>query len=124
MTARRNTIETAMRMQTALTAKGHTYDDLVAISGLSKTAVAYWVKKMRAGQQMHVEDWAPDKNDRPVVPVFRWGKKPDKKRPGTAPAAVRMREYRARRKADGVDRNRRPTKVREESGPVSLEDFL
>lgn len=115
MTApRRNTAATALRMQTALSTAGHTYDELAAISGLAKESVARWVKTLRAlpTKVIFIERWADDSRGHPVVPVFRWGNAVDAARPGRRlTAAQQMAKLRARRKA-------------EREGPVSLEDLL
>ena len=110
---RRNTAKIALRMQTALKASGHTYDALVAVSGLAKESVARWVKQMRELNAVHVEDWIEDVRGRKIVPVFRWGEKADMPRPGRRwTAAEMMARMRARRKAEA-----------QAAGP-SLEDFL
>lgn len=110
---RRNTQKIALRMQTALKVKGHSYDDLVAVSGLAKESVARWIKQMRDMKVVHVENWADDVRGRRIVPVFRWGEKADLPRPGRRwTAAETMARLRARRKAEV------------ESGPTSLEDTL
>lgn len=109
---RRNTPETALRMQTALMASAHTYDDLVAISGLAKSAVQHWVKKLRALGFIYIDGWEKDVRGRLFVPRFRWGSSPDVPRAGGKSSAERMREYRARKKQAAS------------SAGVSLEDFL
>jgi hypothetical protein len=98
MTApRRNNQKITLRMQTALKAKGHTYDDLALVSGLAKESVA------RA--------WNDDVRGRRIVPVFQWGTEPDLPRPGRRwTAAETMARLRARRRAEG--------------SMVSLEDTL
>lgn len=109
---RRNTPETALRMQTALMAGAHTYDDLVAISGLAKSAVQHWVKRLRALGFIYIDGWEKDVRGRLFVPRFRWGDSGDAPRAGGKSSAERMRDYRARKKqiADSIG--------------VSLEDFL
>ena len=109
---RRNTPETALRMQTALMASTHTYDDLVVISGLAKSAVQRWVKKLRALGIIYIDGWEKDVRGRLFVPRFRWGSSPDAPRAGGKSTAERMREYRARKKQAAS------------STGVSLEDFL
>lgn len=102
---RRNTPVIALRMMTALQASGHTYDSLVAVSGLAKEAVTRWVKSMREVQIVHIESYADDVRGHPIVPVFRWGNKPDAERPGRKlTAAQTMARLRARRKAEQVAR--------------------
>lgn len=105
MTAvRRNTPGLTLRMQTALTVSGHTYDELAAISGLAKEAVARWVKALRKTEPakgIYIERWAADRRGHPVVPVWRWGNQPDAPRPGRAlTAAQQMAKLRARRKEE------------------------
>lgn len=100
---RRNSMETALRMQTALTARGHTYDELAAISGLAKESVARWVKNLRAlpTKAVYVERWADDSRGHPVVPVWRWGNVVDAARPGRKlTPAQQMAKLRARRKTE------------------------
>lgn len=109
---RRNTPETALRMQTALMASAHTYDDLVAISGLAKAAVQHWVKRLRGVRAIHIEGWEKDVRGRLFVPRFRWGDSDDAPRTGRKSSAERMRDYRARKKHAA------------ESAGASLEDFL
>lgn len=124
MTARRNNPKISLRMQTALKASGHTYDALVAVSGLAKESVARWVKQMRALHVLHIEDWAEDVRGRKIVPVFRWGEAEDKPRPGRRwTAAETMARMRARRKKEGYVAPAAVPVVKED-GPVSLEDFL
>lgn len=112
MTApRRNNQKITLRMQTALKAKGHTYDDLVLVSGLAKESVARWIKQMRDMGVVYVADYAEDVRGRRIVPVFHWGEQPDVPRPGRRwTAAETMARLRARRRA--------------ESSMVSLEDTL
>lgn len=89
------------RMRQALATKPQTYDQLAAISGLAKPAVARWVKTMRGEgmQKIYIADWADDERGRKFVPMFKWGKGKDKPRPGRAhTAAERMRNLRARRR--------------------------
>ena len=58
--------------------------------------LARWVKKHRA--DLHVAAWGPDRNGRPFVPVFAWGRRPDTPRPGRAlTPAEQMRKTRASR---------------------------
>jgi hypothetical protein len=124
MTTRRNNPRISLHMQTALKAGGHTYDALVAVSGLAKESVARWVKQMRALGVLHVEDWADDVRGRKIVPVFRWGEGKDKPRPGRRwTAAETMARMRARRRAEGYVAPAVEEPVAEDR-PVSLEDFL
>lgn len=93
-------------------AAGHTYDQLAARSGLSKEAVAHWLKPRRALGTIYIERWADDPRGHPVVPVFRWGAGKDAPRPGRRlTPAQQMAKMRARRRAEA-------------EGPVSLEDML
>ena len=102
MTApRRNNAKITLRMQTALKANGHTYDDLVLVSGLAKESVARWVKQMRELGVVRVCAWNDDVRGRRIVPVFQWGTEPDLPRPGRRwTAAETMARMRARRKAE------------------------
>jgi len=104
MTApRRNNAKITLRMQTALKASGHTYDSLVAVSGLAKESVARGVKQMRDMQVVHVADWTDDVRGRRIVPVFRWGEKADMPRPGRRwTAAETMARMRARRRDEAA----------------------
>ena len=98
---RRNNAKITLRMQTALKASGHTYDDLVTVSGLAKESVARWVKQMRELGVVHICAWNDDVRGRKIVPVFRWGEKADMPRPGRRwTAAETMARMRARRKAE------------------------
>lgn len=110
---RRNTAKIALRMQTALKTKGHTYDDLVTVSGLAKESVARWVKQMREMGVVRICAWNDDVRGRRIVPVFQWGTEPDLPRAGRRwTAAETMARMRARRKAEA-----------QAAGP-NLEDFL
>ena len=110
---RRNTAKIALSMQTALKASGHTYDDLVLVSGLAKESVARWVKQMRELGVVRVCAWNDDVRGRRIVPVFQWGTEPDLQRPGRRwKADETMASKRARRKVEA-----------QAAGP-SLEDFL
>ena len=98
---RRNNAKITLRMQTALKASGHTYDDLVLVSGLAKESVARWVKQMRELGVVRVCAWNEDVRGRRIVPVFQWGTEPDLPRPGRRwTAAETMARMRARRKAE------------------------
>ena len=100
---RRNTAKIALRMQTALKASGHTYDALVAVSGLAKESVARWVKQMRELGVVRVCEWGDDVRGRRIVPVFTWGSEPDLPRPGARwTSAERMARVRERRRSSMV----------------------
>ena len=92
--------ETTETMRQALIASPHTYDDLCAVSGLSKPAVARWIKQLRDVGLVHVASYATDVRGRLFVPCFGWGQKADRVRPGQQrTAADRMRDMRQRRRA-------------------------
>lgn len=93
----RNTPETALHMQTALSAGKHTYQELSAMTGLAVPTVARWIKTMRTIKAVHVSGWAPDDRERPVIAQFSWGNKKDAARPGPKPSAERVRRLRERR---------------------------
>jgi len=92
----------AIAMVKALEKGCQTYDELVAVSGLKKPTVARWIKALRDARVkgVYVEQWVEDVNGRLFVPCFRWGERPDAKRPGRSlTSAERMRALRASRKA-------------------------
>ncbi|WP_315127312.1 hypothetical protein [Comamonas antarctica] len=92
----RTSLATAQVFVALLTEAAHTYDELVAATGIHKPRLAAWVNANR--KQIRVEAWAPDKNGRPFVPRWRWGAGADAPRPGQSiKPADRMRELRARR---------------------------
>lgn len=98
----RNTAVLAARMTDALQKGQHTYDSLADLVGLSKVAVATWIKVMRKAGFVHVSGWAEDVRGRKFTPMFSWGAGPDIARAGQArTSAERMRAYRARMKATG-----------------------
>lgn len=98
---RRNNPKISLHMQTALKAKGHTYDDLVLVSGLAKESVARWIKQMREMGVVRVCAWNDDVRGRRIVPVFQWGTEPDLPRPGRRwTAAETMARLRARRRSE------------------------
>ena len=99
---RNNSVLTA-RMTDALQKEQHTYDSLSEMVGLSKVAVATWIKAMRKAGFVHVSGWTDDVRGRKFTPMFSWGKGPDIARAGQArTSAERMRAYRARLKQGGV----------------------
>ena len=102
---RRNSLESALKMQAALQEKPQTYDSLTLVSGLNKPIVARWVKAVRALNNpfIHIAEWRDDARGRKFVPAFAWGQKPDAQRPGNArTSAERMAASRARRKLEAV----------------------
>lgn len=99
--SRNNPIITA-KMIEELQSKSHSYDSLSEAVGLSKVAVATWIKAMRRAGLIHVSGWTDDKRGRKFTPLYSWGKQNDVPRAGQArTAAERMRAYRARMKAGG-----------------------
>lgn len=98
---RNNSVLTA-RMTDALHKGSHTYDSLAELVGLSKVAVATWIKAMRKSKFVYVSGWTDDVRGRKFTPLFSWGSKPDVARAGQArTSAERMRSYRARMKSTG-----------------------
>lgn len=106
--ARRMNAQRHAILQNALEIKGRTYAELAQIAGLAPESIAAWVKKLRALKPapLHIEGYEADSRGRQIVTVFRWGTKQDAMRPGPRPGAVaqRMRNLRARRKEERVDR--------------------
>lgn len=99
----RNNPERTLRMTNALLKGPQTYDQLAAVSGLSKVAVATWVKAMRKIKALHIASWTDDCRGRKFTPVFGWGDKPDVPRAGQArTAAERMRAHRERKKVEST----------------------
>jgi len=100
MTSRlRNTPARTAAMVNALINGPQTYDQLCAASGLNKTAVATWVKSMRAAGLMYISGWSQDCRDRQIVSVFAWGTGKDVPRAGLArTSAQRMAASRAAKK--------------------------
>lgn len=109
----RNNPERSAKMVQALLKAPQTYVQLEAVSGLSKAAVATWVRAMRATDAMHVAGWTTDCRGRLFVPRFKLGAGEDAQRPGRAKHVnERMADYRARvKKGDVV-----PTKKVKPSG--------
>lgn len=88
----------SMVLRDLLVSEPMTYDTLQARSGLSKFALARWVKTHR--ERLHIAGWAPDKNGRPFVAMFLWGDAADVPRPGRAlSGAEQMRKLREQRLA-------------------------
>ena len=99
--SRNNTVITA-KMIAELQKTSHSYDSLSAAVGLSKVAVATWIKAMRKACMVYVSTWTDDKRGRKFTPMFAWGNQADIARAGQArTAAERMRAYRARMKEGG-----------------------
>ena len=125
MTSRlRNTPARTAAMVNAMLKKPQTYDQLCAVSGLNKTAVATWVKSMRAAGLMWISGWEKDCRDRLIVSVFSWGVGKDVPRAGQArTTAQRMALYRANKKP--ATKTRAP-KVEDSgaSGGIGLEDLV
>lgn len=96
----RTTMAHGQRYIALLTEKAWTYDGLAAATGINKRRLAAWIAANR--EHIRIEDWAPDKNGRPFLPMFRWADGEDTPRPGRRiSSAQRMRELRERRKAHG-----------------------
>ena len=86
----------SVALRDMLAKEAMTYDTLVLRAGISKPRVARWVKTNRAN--IHVAGWAPDKNGRMFLAMFRWGAAPDLPRPGRAlTPAEQMRKQRQKR---------------------------
>lgn len=99
--AKNNSVTTA-RMTDALQKGRHSYDSLGEMVGLSKVAVATWIKAMRKAGFVHVSGWTDDVRGRKFTPMFSWGNGPDIARAGQArTSAERMQAYRARLKQGG-----------------------
>lgn len=75
------------------------YQQIMDATGASLNAVRTWVQAARADNLVHIGQWGDDIVGRPVVPMFRFGKKPDAERPTPRTAAERMRATRERRRA-------------------------
>ncbi len=100
MTGKRNTPAVALHMQKTLMVEATTTEQLAAVSGLSVSAVRRWIKTMRDAKAIYVENFTDDARGRKFTPMWRWGKKPDAKRPGPQRTETeRMRDYRARKAA-------------------------
>lgn len=76
------------------------YLQIMETTGASLNAVRTWVQAARADKLVHIGKWGDDIVGRPVVPLFRFGNKPDAARPTPRTAAERMRATRERRRAD------------------------
>lgn len=99
--AERTSVKQSLELRDMLMAKPMTYEQLCEAGGLTLQRAAYWRKSN--ADDIYVIECAPDKNGRPFVPVFAWGKAPDAPRPGRAlTSAERMRALRSKRKADVV----------------------
>lgn len=125
MTSRlRNTPARTAAMVNAMLKKPQTYDQLCAVSGLNKTAVATWVKSMRAAGLMWISGWETDCRDRLIVSVFSWGKGIDIERAGQArTTAQRMAIYRAKKKPATKNIARKPRATRAD-GQIGIEDLI
>ena len=125
MTSRlRNTPARTAAMVNAMLKKPQTYDQLCAVSGLNKTAVATWVKSMRTAGLMWISGWEKDCRDRLIVSIFSWGKGEDIKRAGQArTAAQRMAVHRAKNKPATKKRAYKP-RVARADGQIGLEDLV
>lgn len=105
MTRARNNPARQLLMQTALKIEPQSYEALAAISGLSTTAVAHWIKTLRFldPKPVHIAGWAPDVRGRLFVALWKWGAAPDVPRPGQSRTpAERMSALRKARKAGGA----------------------
>jgi hypothetical protein len=83
----------------AMKVRPHSYDELVAISGLERPTVARFIKSTRDLKMVHLGAWAPDSRGYSTVQQFAYGDKPDVPRPVAKSAAERMAGTRARRAA-------------------------
>ena len=98
MTYNRNTIERMEQMTDALKASPHRVEDLCELTGLSVEAVRRWLKAVR--KKVYIADYGEDARGRMFAPRWAWGRRKDAERPGQQrTAAERMRDVRARRKA-------------------------
>ena len=125
MTSRlRNTPARTAAMVNAMLKKPQTYDQLCAVSGLNKTAVATWVKSMRAAGLMWISGWEKDCRDRLIVSVFSWGRGIDVPRAGQArTTAQRMALHRARKNPDTKKRAKKTMDSGASTG-IGLEDLV
>ena len=102
MTARaRNNPARQLLMQTAMRVEPQSYDALAAVSGLSNTSVAHWIKTLRKldPKPVHIAGWAPDTRGRMFVALWKWGPGKDLPRPGQSRTpAERMSALRKARK--------------------------
>lgn len=86
-------------LQSAMVERPRSYDDLVNICGLSKPAVARWIKTMHLAGFAYIAGWGADRNNRLFVPLWAWGREQDAPRPGPQRTpAERMKALRAARK--------------------------
>ena len=100
--SRNNPVITA-KMIEELQKTSHSYDSLSEAVGLSKVAVATWIKAMRQAGMVHISAWTDDKRGRKFTPMYSWGNRADLARAGQArTAAERMRAYRAGMKEGGT----------------------
>jgi hypothetical protein len=91
----RVTLARALQMANAMADHPCTVAQLADLSGLSKPAIARWLKASR--EQVHIAGYTADTRGRMFAPQWAWGAKPDVARPGsTKTAAQRMRDFRAR----------------------------
>lgn len=89
-TRRRLTVFTALQMQNAMSARPHTYNELVAIADLGREAVERWVRQMRAAKSAHVAAWLRDETNGQHIAAFAWGPGVDQPRPaGLSPAELK-----------------------------------
>jgi len=98
----RCTTERALLMSNAMAESPRTVAQLVELSGLSKQAVARWLKAVRGN--VHIAGYTEDARGRVFAPMWAYGAGVDAPRPGCArSAAERMRDVRRRRKDSSGD---------------------
>jgi predicted ArsR family transcriptional regulator len=96
---KRMTHTIALILQSAMTERPCSYDDLAGISGLSKPTVTRWLKQLHAAGGVHIAAWGYDRTGRLFVALWAWGRGVDRPRPGQQrTAAERMKSLRAARK--------------------------
>jgi len=89
----------AVVLQSAMSERARTYDELVSISGLSKASIARWMKELHSAGAVHISGWTTDVRGRLFVARWGWGVGRDCPRPGhQRTAAQRMKALRDARK--------------------------
>lgn len=132
--AERMTAVAAATVGDLLKIKGHTYQQLAETTGLSIRALTRFVRSDRSAERMaagkhsiYVAGYAPDKNGRSFVPIWRWGRgREDAPRPGRMlTPAEQMRKSRRKNRPAAESKVKVPIpELQPEYEPLSILDEL
>lgn len=88
------------QMIVAMRSEPTSIETLMVLSGMSESAVAGWVKTLRAYKLVRIGDWFTDARGYHTIPAYHWAPgQPDVHCP-TKSSTERVREWRERQKGN------------------------